>query len=416
MTTDLTDHNETFPDCAPEAVARLRPPPPEKLPRALLYATGSGLGGTGLNTTSLEGVKAAEEGGFLSRVLCFENEQTTIPPARVRSLNWHPVRALSFLDSPRYYAAKKHYVAWAAEREIQRGSYDCLHSWSGDCFRALIETRRRGIPSLIDIPTWHRNKGKSKSGETRSERENRLDGGRSWLSGLEISRPHMLAEYDLADVILVPSRKSAETFLAAGVPPEKLRYVARGVDPSHYQPGTPPEIFRVCFVGALIERKGVHVLLEAWRKLALKNAELVLVGALHNEMKTHLRRHASDSVRIVGFTPNVRDELRRSAVFAFPSECEGFAKATIEAAACGLPLIATRESGDAVLDGVTGLEIPSGDVNALAAALEYAACHRDELAAMGRHARTRVEQCLTWDHYRLRLLNAYAHATEGRAR
>ncbi len=416
MTTDSPPRSDASLNCSPEAVAQLRPPPVEKLPRALLYATGSGLGGTGLNTTSLEGVLAAERSGFLRRVLCFEHEQQTVPAARVRSLNWHPVRALSFLDSPRYYAAKKHYVAWAAGRELRSGRYDCLHSWSGDCFRALIEARRRDIPSLMDIPTWHRNKGKAKSGETRSERETRLNGRRPWLAGLEISRPQMLAEYDLADVILVPSQKSAETFLAAGVPPEKLCYVARGVDPAHYQPGPPPDLFRVCFVGALIERKGVHLLLKAWRKLALKHAELVLVGTLHDEMKPHLQRHAADNVRVIGFTPNVRDELRRSAVFTFPSECEGFAKSTLEAAACGLPLIATRESGDAVLDGVTGLTIPANDVNALAAALEHASRHRDELAAMGRNARARVEQCLTWDHYRLRLLNAYARAMEGRTR
>lgn len=403
-------------DCRPEAVRELTLPPPEKLPRSLLYATGSGLGGIGLNTTSLEGVLASWQGGFLGRALCFENEQKLVPTARLRSLNWHPVRFLSFLDSQRYYAAKKHYIAWIAARELRSGRYDCLHSWSGDCFRALIEARRRGIPSLIDIPTWHRNKGKAKSGETRSERETRLGGRRSWLASLAISRLQMLAEYDLADVILAPSKKSVETFLAAGMPEHRLRYVARGVDPALYQPGEPPETFRVCFVGALIERKGVHLLLQAWRKLALRDAELVLVGAVHEEMRAPLRNLANHSVRVAGFSGQVREELRRAAVFAFPSECEGFAKATLEAAACALPLIATRESGDAVLDGVTGIEIPANDVDALAAAIEYAARHRDAMAAMGRRGRERVEQCLTWDHYRLRLLNAYAEAMEGRDR
>lgn len=400
-------------DCRPEAVIGQSAPPASALPHRLLYVTGSGLGGTGLNTTSLEGVMAAEQGGFLKRVLCFENEQQRIPSARIRSLNWHPVRCLSFLDSQRYYAAKKHYVAFTAARELRCGGYDFLHSWSGDCFRALIEARRRGVPCVMDIPTWHRNKGKSKSGETRSEREQRLGGRRSWREAFEISRLQMLAEYDLADRILVPSQKSAETFLAAGVPERKLCYVGRGVDPAHYQPGETPETFRVCFVGALIERKGVHLLLQAWKKLALRDAELVLVGAVHPEMRAHLRHFATDNVRVAGFSTNVREELRRAAVFAFPSECEGFAKATLEAAACALPLIATRESGDAVLDGVTGMEIPANDANALAAALEHAHRHRDTMAAMGKRGRERVEACLSWDHYRLRLLKAYAAAMEG---
>ena len=402
-------------DWKPEAVAGLTVPEAGALPKSLLYATSSGLGGTGLNTTSLEGVIASVENGFLKRVMHFENDQKRVPAKYLKSLNWHPVRALSYLESQRYYAAKKRYVSWKAGRELERGGYDCFHGWSGDCFRALIEARKREVPSLMDIPTWHRNKGKTKSGETRSEREMRLGKKRSWLERLEISRVEMLAEYDLADLILVPSRKSAETFLAAGVSERKLHYVARGVDVERYRPGVAPEVFRVCFVGALIERKGVHLLLEAWHKLGLKNAELVLVGTVHGEMKKPLERWGSDTVKVVGFTPNVQDELRRSAVFVFPSECEGFAKSTLEAAACGLPLIATEESGDAVVDGETGRVIPANDVEALAAALEWAAGNRDALAEMGRRGRERVERCLTWDHYRLRLLNGYAKVMGGRS-
>ena len=59
---------------------------------------------------------------------------------------------------------------------------------------------------------------------------------------------------------------------------------------------------------------------------------------------------------------------------------------------------------------VTGLQVEAGNVDHLAAALEYAAGHRDEMAVMGQHARKMVEEQFTWDHYRLRLLNAYAKA------
>jgi glycosyltransferase involved in cell wall biosynthesis len=402
--------------CQPEAVEAMTRPMAGELPQRLLYATSAGLGGTGLNSTSLEGGRASDEAGFLERVLCYENVQSRVSAEKVRSLNHHPVRALSYLGSQRYYAAKKRYVSWVAERELRRGDYDCFHGWSGDCFRALIEARRRGVPSVMDIPTWHRNKGKRKAGETQSEREMRLGGRKPWWEQLEIGRVQMMAEYELADLILVPSRQSAETFLNAGVAEERLHYVARGVDPERYQPGQPPEVFRACFVGALIERKGVQVLLEAWHRLGLKRAELVLVGTLHPEMKRHLDEWGTSSVRVVGFTPNVQEELRRSSVFVFPSECEGFAKSTLEAAACGLPLIATRESGDAVVDGVTGMEIPANDVAAVAAALEQAAGNQDELAAMGRRARQRIEACLTWDHYRLRLLNGYARVMKGGGR
>jgi len=79
-----------------------------------------------------------------------------------------------------------------------------------------------------------------------------------------------------------------------------------------------------------------------------------------------------------------------------------------------LPLIATEESGDAVVDGETGRVIPANDVDALAEALKWAAGNRVALAEMGRRGRERVERCLTWDHYRLRMLGGYARVMEGR--
>ena len=397
----------------PEAAFSEAPPEPHALPQRLLYATSAGMGGTGLDSTSLEGALASSNAGFLKRALCFGVGSKTIPRQLIRSLNRHPVRLLSWLESEAYYAAKKRYVDAAAALEIRHGNYDAFHGWSGDCFHALTEARLKGVPTVIDIPTWHRNKGATKRGETRSEREARLanKGWRDWRKNLLIDRVRMLAEYDLADVILVPSRKSAETFLAAGVPDTKLHYVARGVDPTRYSPGEPPtDLFRLVFVGALIRRKGVHILLEAWKKLGLKNAELVLVGTLHKEMQSTMATLATSSVRHLGFSSRVQDELRSSSAFVFPTECEGFAKVTLEAAACALPIITTLESGDAVADGHNGLIIPPNDVDALAAAIEHFYRQRDELPAMGARGRQRVLECFTWDHYRLRILQGYALA------
>ena len=387
----------------------LQSPPPCRLPQKLLYTTSSGLGGTGLNTTSLQGALAAQQQQFLARAICYENEQSDIPRSQITSLNWHPVRALSFLESQRYYAAKKHYLARFSARVLQRHAFDCFHSWSGDCLDTLIQARRLGIPSLLDIPTWHRNKGRKKGGETRSERETRLQGGKPWFQKIqEISRLHVLAEYDLADLILVPSKASAQTFLDAGIPAERLHYLGRGVDPRRYRPGSSrPQTFRAIFVGARIGRKGVHLLLEAWHKLKLPNAELILLGTPHPEIQPAIQRWKTDNVQILGFTPNVQQLLTEASVFVFPSECEGFAKATLEAAACGLPIITTVESGDAVEPGVTGTLIRPNHLEDLMAALDHAATHEKEMAEMGRLGRQRIETCLTWDHYRQRLLHAY---------
>lgn len=400
----------------PEAVLTSTAVDASALPQRLLYATSSGIGGTGLDSTSLEGVRASLRGGFLERATCFGVGTTEIDRKNVRSLQWHPVRMLSFLDSEEYYGAKKRYVDWIASVDLRLGDYDLFHGWSGDCFRTLIEARLKDVPTVMDIPTWHRNKGASKRSETKSEREARLapPAKGDWHRDLIIDRPRMMAEYDLADVILVPSQKSAETFLAAGIPEEKLWYVARGVDPERYSPGSPPAKLRFIFAGALIKRKGVHHLLEAWKKLNLKDAELVLVGSLHNEIKPYLEK-AGSTARHLGFSSRLQDELRGSSAFVFPSECEGFAKVTLEAAACALPIITTAESGDAVVHEHNGLIIPPNDMDALCGALEQFSKNRGQLAEMGRRGRERVLNCLTWDHYRQRLMHGYARARQLKA-
>ncbi|MEA3186431.1 MAG: hypothetical protein QOD99_261 [Chthoniobacter sp.] len=379
---------------------------------SLLYATAARIGGSGLDHVALETLRGAHEAGFLKKAIAYDNRQREIPRALIRTLRAHPVRLLSFLDGPHYYGAKKHYLDWIAARELARGDYGLFHGWSGECVRTLREAKRRGIPSLIEIPTWHRNKGKKKRAKTKSEREREaIRGWKRRFNDLLVTRQQTMEEYDLATLILVLSQKAVETFLAAGIPETKLFRHSRGVDVERFTPAEkPPGVFRAVFVGALIKRKGVHHLLEVWHRLALKNAELVLVGNVHEEIEPALREFGGASVRVVGFAANPQDFYREASVHVFPSTCEGSAKATYEAAACGLPQITTREAGDVVIDGLNGVIIPPEDPAALAGAIERLYADPDECARMGAAGRARVVEQFTWEHFRHRLLEAYRRA------
>ncbi len=383
------------------------------LPKHLLYATSARIGGSGLDAVALESLRAAHRAGCLGKALAFDSRAKDVPADRIRTLRWHPVRLLSGLGSEYYYGAKKHALDAVAARELARGGFDLFHGWSGESVRTLREARRLGIPSVIEIPTWHRHKGKAKPTRlTKSERERaEARGWQGWKNRLLVTRQQMLEEYDLADLLLVLSEKAEETFLAAGIPKEKLFRHHRGVDVKRFTPAdAPPEIFRAVFVGALIERKGVHHLLDAWHRLKLPNAELVLAGSVHEEIQPYLRQYADDSVKLPGFVPRIEDVYRSATVHVFPSGCEGSAKATYEAAACGLPQIATRESGDIVLDGVNGLLVPPDDPAALAAALETLYRDRDLCARLGAAGRERVASHFTWEHFGQSLLEAYRTA------
>lgn len=391
-------------------------PPLEDLPRSLLYAIPEPIGGPGLGTTALETMQAAEKLQIPNRIICYGSRQNKIPTSRLHSLNGHPVRLLgNLVESKAYYGAKRQYADWIAGRMLRTGQYDCYHGWSSSSFHALRACDAKGIPSLIEIPTWHRNKGKVKPRYTKSEREAlALTGYKRWKHDLEVNRQKVLDEYALADLVLVQSEKAAETFIEVGYDPQKIFYVARGVDPNRFRVTTQPDKFRLIFVGALIKRKGVHLLLEAWHKLNLQNAELVLVGHSHKEMTPYLEKYHRDSVTLLGRINNVEEELARSSAFVFPSECEGSAKATWEGASAGLPMISTREAGDATVDGVNGLIVPPNDADALACAIRHLYDHPELLEPMGQASRKRIEEGYTWEHFRARILKAWQYVMSKR--
>jgi glycosyltransferase involved in cell wall biosynthesis len=381
------------------------------LPRHLLYSIFARIGGSGLDTDAFETLRASYREGFLGKAVAYDNRQKEIPTSLIHSLRWHPVRLISFLDRPYYYGAKKKYLDWIASRHLETGRYDLFHSWSGDCLRSLQAAKQRGIPSIVEIPTWHRDGRKEKPHRRKiTELASKARGIERWKARLLLERDRFLEEYQLADLLLVLSETAADTFRVRGFPEEKLFYLPRGVDVERFKPGRRPAHFRAVFSGALIRRKGIQHVLEAWHRLNLPDAELWLVGYVHDEAKPYLKQFWRDNIRVVGFVRDPENYLNQGTIHVFPSQWEGSAKVTYEAAACGLPQITTREAGDVVRDGVEGILVKPGDVNAIAAALEHLHRHPEILQQMGTAARRRVVENFTWDHFRARLLVAYETA------
>jgi glycosyltransferase involved in cell wall biosynthesis len=382
------------------------------LPKSLLYSIFARISGSGLDTDAFEALRASYRGRFLGKAVAYDNRQTEIPARFIHSLRWHPVRLISFLERPYYYGAKKKYLDWIASRHLESGRYDFFHSWSGDCLQTLRVAKKKKIPSLIEIPTWHRDRATGKVGQLESRSRSSDSWFEKWKSSLLLERDRFIEEYELADLVVVLSEKAAETFRARDFPEPKLFYLPRGVDVDRFKPGSRPPIFRAIFSGALIERKGIQHLLEAWHRLNLSNAELWLVGSVHGEARPHLEKFWRDNIKTFGFVRDPETCLSQSTVHVFPSQWEGSAKVVYEAAACGLPQITTREAGDVIRDGVEGIIVQPGDVDAIASALEHLYRHPEIVERMSQAARRRVVENFTWDHFRARLLGAYEAAIQ----
>src|SRR5438094_4853090 len=191
-------------------------PPPfaahaaRSLPRSLLYSIFARIGGSGLDTDAFETLRASYRGGFLGKAIAYGNRQNEIPGSLIHSLRWHPVRLISFLDRPYYYVAKKKYLDWITSRHLATGRYDMFHSWYGDCLRSLQIAKQRRIPSIVEVPTWHRDGGKKKVDWPKStESASKTPGVPSWKARLLLQRKRFIEEYQLADLLLVLSERAA---------------------------------------------------------------------------------------------------------------------------------------------------------------------------------------------------------------
>jgi len=132
----------------------------------------------------------------------------------------------------------------------------------------------------------------------------------------------------------------------------------------------------IVFVGRLEPQKGHRVLLDALPVIreAFPNLKLFCLGegSLRRELEQQVLAFAlQDCVSFVGYPPDVRDWLAVADLTVLPSFHEGLPVTPIESLASGKPVVATAVDGtpEVVIDGKTGLTVPPGDPQKLAAAV-----------------------------------------------
>ena len=221
-----------------------------------------------------------------------------------------------------------------------------------------------------------------------------------------------LTEYEECDVIFVPSRFVQRSFIDRGVAEEKLRVVPYGVDLEMFRPARKDDkVFRIIYVGEISVRKGIHYLLEAASRFSEKEVEVWLIGAALPEAQVLLKRYAG-RFRHFGVIP--RAELYRyysqGSVFVIASIEEGLALVQAQAMACGLPVIATTNTGaeDLFSDGVEGFIVPIRDSDAIAERIAQLLSRPDDREMMAQAALKRVAAIGGWDSYGHKVLSAYA--------
>ena len=139
--------------------------------------------------------------------------------------------------------------------------------------------------------------------------------------------------------------------------------------------GLSPNTFIVCSLGNVRAAKGYDYLIEAAGQVVRESPHIHFVIAGQGKGKLYARlqgirrqRNLEDNVHFLGFREDAVDILSSSDLFLLPSTSEGFSISTIEAMACGLPVVATRSGGpeEIVTSGVDGQLIPAASSGRMA--------------------------------------------------
>ncbi len=288
-----------------------------------------------------------------------------------------------------------------AEGECLKGRL--FWGWSGFSLGPLMRCRDAGIPRVLDTGSSH-----MKWSENKLKAEIERQGARGFSRRREALHEGTFREYEVADVICVPSGFVRDTFVECGVAKEKIYVNPYGVDGEAWRAvaearrnKSPAGPFVFIFAGAVMLRKGIAYLLDAWRALGEQDAELWLAGGLHRDCREKVRS-LPKGVKFLGHQSwdKLAELYERADVYVLPSLEEGMARSVIEAMAAGLPVIVTRETGttEVMVDGEDGWIVEAANIEALKEALRGAIEGRGRLREMGASARARVDG-YTWEAY-----------------
>jgi len=200
----------------------------------------------------------------------------------------------------------------------------------------------------------------------------------------------------------------------------KVRVIPNGVDVHRFAPNGRTEAVDsetpliACVARGLEARKGINCLIEAFAAAQhVCHAKLVIIGKDSQGLRGQILAHAralgvADVITLIDSVPE-RDLIalyQRATMTVVPSLLEGFSRPALESMACGTPVIGTTVGSiPELLDENSGVLVPPGDAQALAAAIIDLLQNTKRVTRLGLAARERAVEHFSWDSVAQRVLS-----------
>jgi glycosyltransferase involved in cell wall biosynthesis len=323
---------------------------------------------------------------------------------RVREIYRLMMRALALKGYPSDQANR--WLMRTMARECHRSTVTAVHAYEDCSLWPFVEAKRLGKACVYDLPTCYYPAWEKIQAELSRKYSDWMPSDR--LSAHDARLEQKRKEMELADLTLVASRY-VESTVREFYPHKDIARTPYGIDVEYWTPvptRKQPGPLRFIYAGNVSVRKGVALLIEAWSKAGLRDAELTLVGSWG--LADNKLRSLPAGIRWIPpcSSQALRDRYRESHVFVFPSYSDGFGLVLLEAMACGLPAIASEASiGPEIITADCGFTTPTGDLDRLVELLRWFDRNRDEVPIMGQQARMQAARC-TWSNYRSLVLGA----------
>lgn len=280
--------------------------------------------------------------------------------------------------------------------------------WSGMSLHSIRKAKKKSIVTILE------------RGSTHIEFQNEILKAEYAKFGINFSVHQAvikkeLLEYMEADYISVPSYFVKKTFTDKGIPEEKIFVNPYGA--SKFFSTKSKEFnkknkkFTIVYLGTLSIRKGLIYLFEALQllQIPLDRFEMWFIGSVEPALRPTIEKYRKDNWKFLGHVNHYDLEkyLVQCDIGIQPSLEEGLSTVIPQLMACGVPLIATPNTGgeNIIVNGKNGIIVGIRDPQAIAKNIQNLYQNPGRLADLKKAATDSIQNGFTWDDYGTRYIN-----------